>query len=91
MNTKLGNEVITDFKGVEKEHPLLKWGITASAVFLVLFVLALFLISNKDLIFSRMEDLFSRSKAAPISNVENPDPSRTTEASPPGAGGSDRE
>jgi general secretion pathway protein A len=76
VNAKIVHEVITDYKGGEKEHSLLKWVITPAAL-LLLFVLILFFISNKDLILSKVEDIFSRFKGVSISQVENPDPSLT--------------
>jgi general secretion pathway protein A len=74
VNSKIVDEVITDFKGGEKGHSLLKW-VIAPAAFLLLLVLVLFFISNKDLISSKMENILSRLKAVSISKVENPDPS----------------
>jgi general secretion pathway protein A len=81
VNAKIVDEVITDYKGGEKEHSLLKWVITPAAL-LLLFVLVLFFISNKDLILSKVEDIFSRLKGVSISAVENPDPSRTAAGNP---------
>ena len=81
VNAKIVDEVITDYKGGEKEHSLQKWVITLAAL-LLLFVLVLFFISNKDLILSKVEDIFSRLKGVSISAVENPDPSRTTAGNP---------
>jgi general secretion pathway protein A len=76
VNTKIVEEVITDFKGGEKERSLLKW-VIAPAVVLLLLLLLLFFISNKDLISSKVEDILSQLKGASISKVENPDPSPT--------------
>lgn len=81
VNVKIVDEVITDYKGGEKEHSLLKWVITPAAL-LLLFVLVLFFISNKDLILSKVEDIFSQLKGVSISAVENPDPSRTAAGNP---------
>jgi len=81
VNAKIVDEVITDYQGGKKEHSLLKWVITP-AVLLLLFVLVLFFISNKDLILSKVEDIFSRLKGVSISAVENPDPSRTAAGNP---------
>jgi general secretion pathway protein A len=81
VNAKIVDEVITDYKGGEKEHSLLKW-VIASAALLLFFVLVLFFISNKDLILSKVGSLFSQSKRVSISTVENPDPSRTAAGNP---------
>lgn len=81
VNVKIVDEVITDFKGGEKEVSLLKW-IIPPAAFLFLLILVLFYIANKDLILSKIENIFSRSKGAPISQVENPDPSRSAVGDP---------
>jgi len=81
VNAKIVEEVITDFKGGEKDRSLLKW-VIAPAVLLLLLVLFLFFISNKDLISSKMENILSRLKGVSISKVENPDPSRTAAGSP---------
>ena len=80
VNTKIVNEVITDFNG-EEAPSLLKWIIPPAALFLV--IVGLFLIyPHKGLIQSRVEDLISRYKGLFISKVENPDPSRTTVGNP---------
>jgi general secretion pathway protein A len=76
VNTKIVEEVITDFKGGEKEHSLLKW-VVAPAVVLILLILILFFLSNKDLILSKVDSIFSRFNGASISRVESPDPSPT--------------
>jgi general secretion pathway protein A len=76
VNTRIVEEVITDFKGGVKEHSLLKW-VIAPAALLLLFLLVLFFISNKDLISSKMDNILSRLKGVSISKVENPDPSLT--------------
>jgi general secretion pathway protein A len=81
VNAKIVNEVITDFKGEKKEPSLLKWVIPPAAVFLSI-ILLLFFYSNKDLILSRAENIFSRFKGVFISKVENPDPSRTAVRGP---------
>ncbi len=85
VNAKIVDEVITDFHGGEKETSLLKWIIPPAALFLFILLL-LFYVSNKSLILSKMENIFSRSKGASISKVENP----ATEASP-GPGVNDKE
>jgi general secretion pathway protein A len=76
VNTKIVEEVITDFKGGEKEHSLLKW-VVAPAVVLILLILILFFLSNKDLILSKVDSIFSRFNGASISRIESPDPSPT--------------
>jgi hypothetical protein len=81
VSAKIVDEVITDYKGEAKEPSLLKW-VIASAALLVFIVLLLFFLSNKSLILSRAGYLFSRSKSAPVSKVENPDPSRTAVGDP---------
>jgi general secretion pathway protein A len=81
VNAKIVDEVITDYKGGEKEPSLLKLLIT-SAVLLLLFVLVLFFISNKDLILSKVGSIFSRSGRVSISAIENLDPSRTAAGDP---------
>ncbi len=81
MNAKIVDEVITDFNGGEKQTSLLKW-IIPPAAFLFLLILVLFYIANKDLILSKIENIFSRSKGASISQVENPDPSRSAVGDP---------
>jgi general secretion pathway protein A len=81
VNAKIVDEVITDYKGEEKEPSLLKWVITSAAL-LLFFLLILFFISNKDLILSRVQKIISPHKGVSISGVENPDPSRTGVADP---------
>jgi general secretion pathway protein A len=82
VNAKIVDEVIADYyKGGEKEPSLLKWIITSVAL-LLLFVLVLFFISNKGLILSGAEDIFSRVKSVFISRVQNPDPSLTAVEGP---------
>jgi general secretion pathway protein A len=76
VNTRIVEEVITDFKGGVKEHSLLKW-VIAPAALLLLLLLVLFFISNKDLISTKMDNILSRLKGVSISKVENPDPSLT--------------
>jgi len=79
VNAKIVDEVITDFMGEAREPSLLKWVIPSAA--LVLFIiLLLFFISNKSLILSGAEKVFSRLKGVSISKVENPDLSRTSVA-----------
>jgi general secretion pathway protein A len=80
VNTKIVNEVITDFNG-EAGPSLLKWVLPPAAL-LLFIILLLFFISNKGLILSRAENIFSRSKVASISKVENPVPSRTAVGDP---------
>ena len=76
VNTKIVNEVITDFNGKAKPS-LLKWIIPPAAV--LLFIVGLFLIyPHKGLIQSRVENLISLYKSIFVSEVERPDPSRTT-------------
>lgn len=76
VNTKIVNEVITDFNG-EAKPSLLTWVIPPAA--LLLFIVGLFLIyPHKSLIQSRVENLISLYKGLFISKVESPDPSRTT-------------
>lgn len=76
VNTKIVNEVITDFNG-EAKPSLLTWVIPPAA--LLLFIVGLFLIyPHKSLIQSRVENFISLYKGLFISKVENPDPSRTT-------------
>jgi general secretion pathway protein A len=76
VNTKIVNEVITDFNG-EAKPSLLTWVIPPAA--LLLFIVGLFLIyPHKGLIQSRVENLISLYKGLFISKVESPDPSRTT-------------
>jgi general secretion pathway protein A len=80
VNTKIVNEVITDFNGKE-EPSLLKWVIPPAA--LLLFIVGLlFFYSNKDLILSRAEEIFSLCKGVFISEVENANPSRITFGDP---------
>ena len=80
VNTKIVNEVITDFNGEEKPS-LLKWVIPPAA--LLIFIVGLFLIySYKGLILSRTEEFISLYKGVFISKVENPGPSRTTVGDP---------
>jgi general secretion pathway protein A len=81
VNAKIVDEVITDYKGGEKELSLLKWVITSAAV-LLFIVLLLFLYANKDLILSRAQKMISSHKDVSISKVENPDPSRTAAEDP---------
>jgi len=80
VNTKIVNEVITDFNG-EEEPSLLKWTIPPAAL-LLFIILLLFFISNKGLILSSMENIFSRFKIASISKGENPVTFRTTVGDP---------
>ena len=80
VNAKIVDEVITDYNG-EKEPSLLKW-IISSAAILLFIILLLFFFSNKDLILSKAENIFSRFKGASISKVENPDPSRPAAEDP---------
>lgn len=81
VNAKIIDEVITDYNGEAKEPSLLKWVIT-SAAFLLFIVLLLFLYSNKDLILSRAQKFISLHKGVSISEVENPDLSRTAVGDP---------
>jgi general secretion pathway protein A len=81
VNVKIVDEVITDYNGGEKEPSLLKWVITSAAV-LLFIVLLLFLYANKDLILSRAQKMISSHKDVSISEVENPDPSRTAVGDP---------
>ncbi len=74
VDTRIVEEVITDFKGGVKEHSLLKW-VIAPAALLLLLILVLFFLSNKDLFLSKVDDIFSRFNGGSISKVENPDPS----------------
>jgi len=77
VSTKIVNEVITDFGG-KKERSLIKWAIPPVAV--LLFVLLLFFfVANRDLILSKMGNIFSRSQSVPVSQTENADPSQTRE------------
>jgi general secretion pathway protein A len=81
VNAKIVDEVITDYKGEEKEPSLLKVLITSGAI-LLFIILLLFFISNKGLILSKVGNIFSRFKGVSISKVENPDPSRTAVGEP---------
>ncbi len=81
VNAKIVDEVITDYHGGEKEPSLLKW-IIPPAVLLLFIILLLFFYSNKDLILSKAENLFSGFRGASISKVENPGPSRTAVGDP---------
>jgi general secretion pathway protein A len=81
VNAKIVGEVITDYKGEEKEPSLLKLIITSGAV-LLFIILLLFLYSNKDLILSRAQKIISSHKGVSISEVENPAPSQTTVGNP---------
>jgi hypothetical protein len=81
VNAKIVDEVITDYKGGEKGISLPKLIITSAAL-LLLFVLVLFFISNKDLILSKVGNIFSRSERIPISAIENPGSSRTATGDP---------
>ena len=81
VDAKIVDEVITDYIGEKKESSLLKWVITSAAV-LLFIVLLLFLYANKDLILSRAQKMISSHKDVSISEVKNPDPSRTTVGDP---------
>jgi general secretion pathway protein A len=81
VDAKIVDEVITDYNGEKKESSLLKWVITSAAV-LLFIVLLLFLYANKDLILSRAQKMISSHKDVSISEVENPDPSRTAVGDP---------
>jgi general secretion pathway protein A len=81
VNTKIVDEVITDFKGEEKQPSLLKWVIPPAA--LLLFIVGLlFFYANKGLILSRAEEIISLCKGVFISKVENSAPSWTTAREP---------
>ena len=80
VNTKIVNEVITDFNG-EKEPSLLKWMIASAA--LGLFIGGLFLISPyRSVVSSRIENIIFPHKSLSIPKVENRDLSRTTVQNP---------
>ena len=81
VDAKIVDEVITDYNGEKKESSLLKWVITSAAL-LLFIVLLLFLYANKDLILSRAQKMISSHKAVSISEVGNPDPSRTAVGDP---------
>ncbi len=81
VSAKIIDEVITDYKGEAKGPSLLQW-VIPSAALLLFIVLLLFFLSNKSLILSRAEYIFSRSKGISASKVENPDPSRTAIGDP---------
>jgi len=81
VNAKIVDEVITDYKGGEKEHSLLKW-VIAPVALLLFIVLVLFLYANKDLILSRAGSILSRPKAVSISKIADPDASRTAVGEP---------
>jgi general secretion pathway protein A len=74
VNTKIVNEVIADFNGVEKPS-LLKWVVPPAALFL--FIVGLFLIyPHKGVIQSRAQSFFSLLKGVFVSRVQSPDSSR---------------
>jgi len=80
VNTKIVNEVITDFNGRE-EPSLLKWALPPVA--LLLFIVGLlFVYSNKDLILSGVEKVISPYKRIFVSRAENPSPSPATAVDP---------
>jgi general secretion pathway protein A len=80
VNTKIVNEVITDFKGEEKPS-LLKWVLPPAA--LILFIVGLFLIyPYKGVILSKLENFISPYKSLFISKAGNPDLSRAEELNP---------
>jgi general secretion pathway protein A len=80
VDTKIVNEVITDFNGKE-EPSLLKW--IRPPLALLLFVVGLlFFYSNKGLILSGLEKIISPNKRAFISVPENPNPSRDRAVDP---------
>lgn len=81
VNAKIVDEVITDYKGGEKEPSLLKWIITSAAA-LLFIVLLLFLYANKDLILSRAQKNISSDKGVSISEGESTDSSRTAVGAP---------
>ena len=76
VNAKIVEEVITDFSG-EKEVSLLKW-IIPSAALLFLVLLLLFYVANKDLISSKLGNIFSpQEKASEISQTEGSPPAES--------------
>jgi general secretion pathway protein A len=80
VNTKVVNEVITDFSG-EQEASLLKWTIASAAA--ALFIGGLFLISPyKGPVVSWMENLILPHKNLSIPRVENPAPAQTAVQKP---------
>jgi general secretion pathway protein A len=81
VNAKIVDEVITDYKGGEKEPSLLKW-LIPPAVLLLFIILLLFFYANKGLILSKVGNLFSGSKGVSISKVENRETSRSAIGDP---------